>query len=69
MKICKTAISDIFPVFLVRKKLLSKIRFGHVLSIPNMHLCAKIQKKLLMKSQENAKKQTHERTNRRTDNG
>ena len=55
MKISKNGdfryISGIYP-----EKILSKIGLGHVLSIPNMHLCAKNQKKLMMKSRENAKK-------------
>ena len=34
----------------------SKIGPGHVLSNPNMHHCAKNQKKLMMKSRENAQK-------------
>ena len=56
MKICKNGdfryISGIFD----RKKKFSKIGLGHVLSNPNMHLCAKNQKKLMVKSRENAKK-------------
>ena len=36
------------------KKIFSKKR--HVLGIPNTHLCAKNQKKLMVKSRENAKK-------------
>ena len=42
--------------FFGRKKFLSKIRLGHVMSIANMHLCAKNWKKLMMKSREMAKK-------------
>ena len=44
------------PRFSAEKKFFSKIRLGHVLSIPNTHLCAKNQEKLMMKSRENAKK-------------
>ena len=39
-----------------RKKIFSKIGLGHILNIPNAHLCAKNQEKLIMKSQEIAKK-------------
>ena len=49
-KSAKTAISGIFPVFLAGKKIFSKIGLGHVMSIANMHLCAKNWKKLIMKS-------------------
>ena len=53
MKICKIGdfrhISGIFGIF-------SKIGLGHVLSIVNMHLCAKNQKNLMIKSRENTKK-------------
>ena len=35
-----------FPALSAGKKLFSKIGLGHVLSIPNTHLCAKNQKKL-----------------------
>ena len=56
MKICKNGdfryISGIFD----RKKNFSKIGLGHVLSNPNMHLCKKIRKKLMVKSREKAKK-------------
>ena len=56
MKMCENGdfrhISDIFD----RKKFFSKIRLGHVLRIPNTHLCAKNQEKQMMKSRENAKK-------------
>ena len=38
------------------KKIFSKIGLGHVLRNSNMHLCAKNQKKLIVKSRENAKK-------------
>ena len=59
MKICKNDdfwyISGIFG----RKKIFSKIGLSQVLGIPNMHLCAKNQKKLMMKSQENAKNQVY----------
>ena len=55
-KSAETAISSIFPVFSAGKKFLSKIGLGHILSIINTHLCAKNQKKLMMKSRENAKK-------------
>ena len=55
MKISKNGdfryISGIYP-----EKLLPKIGLGHVLSIANTHLCAKNQKKLMIKSRENAKK-------------
>ena len=50
------AISGIFPAFSAGKKFFSKIGLGHVLSIANTHLCAKNQKKLMMKSRKNAKK-------------
>ena len=49
-KSAKTAISGIFPAFSAGKKFFSKIGLGHVLSIPNTHLCAKNQEKLMMKS-------------------
>ena len=39
-----------------RKKFFSKIGLGHILGIIITHLCAKNQKKLMMKSRENAKK-------------
>ena len=39
-----------------QKKFFSKIRLGYVLSFANTHLCAKNQKKLMLKSQENAQK-------------
>ena len=45
-----------FPVFSAGKKFFSKIGLGHILSIVNTHLCAKNQKKLMIKSRENAKK-------------
>ena len=45
-----------FPAFSAGKKFFSKIGLGHVLSIPNTHLCAKNQKKLMIKSRENARK-------------
>ena len=48
--------SGIFPVFSAGKKFFSKIGLGHVLSIANTHLCAKNQKKLMMKSRKNAQK-------------
>ena len=52
-----TAISGIFPVFSAGKKNFSKIGLGHVLSIDaNAHLYGKNQKKLMIKSRENAKK-------------
>ena len=44
----------IYKNFFGRKKLFSKL--SHVLSIHNTHICAKNQKKLMMKSRENAKK-------------
>ena len=46
----------LFPAFSARKKKFSKVGLGHILGIPNTHLCAKNQKKLMMKSQEDAKK-------------
>ena len=51
-----TAISGIFLAFSAGKKFSSKIGLGHVIGIANAHLCAKNQKKLMMKSRENAKK-------------
>ena len=45
-----------FRYFRPEKKNLSKIGLGHVMSIANMHLCAKNRKKLMMKSREMAKK-------------
>ena len=55
-KICKNGdfrhISGIFGW----KKFFLIIRLGHVLSIVNTHLCAQNEKKLMIKSQENAKK-------------
>ena len=56
MKICKTAISAIFPDFRPEKNIFLKIRLDDILSIVNTHLCAKNQKKLMIKSRENAKK-------------
>ena len=57
MKISKNGdfwhISGIFG----RKKFFSKIGLGHVMSIANMHLCAKNWKKLMMKVREMAKNQ------------
>ena len=47
-KSTKMAISGIFPAF--------SARLGHILGVPNTHLCAKNQKKQMMKSRENAKK-------------
>ena len=44
-----------FPAFSAGKKVFSKIGLNHVLSIPNTHLCAKNQEKLMMESPENAK--------------
>ena len=55
-KSAKTAISGIFPVFSAGKNFLSKIGLDHVMSIANMHLCAKNWKKLVMKSREMTKK-------------
>ena len=55
-KCAKTAISGIFMAFSAGKIFFSKIGLDHVLSIPNTHLCAKIQEKLILKSRENAKK-------------
>jgi len=52
----KTGFSGIFPAFLAGKFCFSEIGFKHVLSIANTHLCAKNQKKLMMKSRKNAKK-------------
>ena len=51
MKICK---NGYFRHFRPEKKFL-KIGLGHVLGFANTHLCAKNQKKQLMKSRENAK--------------
>ena len=45
-----------FPVFSAGKKFFTKIGLGHVMSIANMHLCAKNCKKLMMKSREITKK-------------
>ena len=45
-----------FRHFRPEKKIFSKIGLGHVLSIANTHLYAKNQRKLMMKSRENAKK-------------
>ena len=50
------ASSSTFPVFSAGKKFFSKMWLSHVLSIANTHLWAKIQKKLMIKSRENAKK-------------
>ena len=55
-KSSKTAISGIFPAFSAGKKFSLKIGLGHVLSIANARLYGKNQKKLMMKSRENAKK-------------
>ena len=55
-KSTKMAISGIFPAFSAGKKFFLKIKLNHVLSIINTHLCAKNQKKLMMKSRKNAKK-------------
>ena len=55
-KSAKTAISGIFPAFSAGKKFFSKIGLGHILGIPITHLCAKNQKKQMMKSRESAKK-------------
>ena len=52
----ETAISGMFPAFSAGKKIFSKIGLVHVMSIAKMQLCAKNQKKLMMKSRENAKK-------------
>ena len=41
-KPAKMAISGIFPAFSAGKKFFSKIGLGHVMSIANTHLCAKI---------------------------
>ena len=54
-KSAKMAISGIFPAFSAGKKFFSKIGLDNVMSIANTHLCAKNQKKLRMKSRENAK--------------
>ena len=45
-----------FRFFSAGKKFSSNIELGHILNIPNTHLCAKNQRKLMIKSQENAKK-------------
>ena len=55
-KAAKTAISGIFPAFSAGKKCFLKIGLVHNLNIVNTHLCAKIQKKLMIKPRENAKK-------------
>ena len=55
-KSAKTTISGIFPAFSAGNEFSSKIGLGHVLSIANAHLYGKNQKKLMMKSQENAQK-------------
>ena len=55
-KSAKMAISGIFPAFSAGKEFFSKIGLGHVLSIANVHLYGENQKKLVMKSRENAKK-------------
>ena len=55
-KFTKTAISGIFPALSAGKKNFSKIGLGHVLGIANTHFYAKNQRKLMMKSRENAKK-------------
>ena len=55
-KSAKMAISGIFPAFSAGKKFYSKIGLGHIMGIVNTHLCAKNQKRLMMKSRENAKK-------------
>ena len=55
-KSVKTAISGIFPGFSAGTEFFSKIGLDHVLSIANAHLYGKNQKKLMMKSRENAKK-------------
>ena len=52
----KIGFSGIFPAFSAGKKFFSKIGLGHIMGIANTHLCAKNQKKLMMKSRENAKK-------------
>ena len=55
-KSAKKAISGIFPAFLAGKEFFSKIGLNHILSIANVHLYWKNQKKLMKKSRENAKK-------------
>ena len=45
-----------FRFFSAGKENSSKIGLGHILSIANTHLYAKNQRKLMMKSRENAKK-------------
>ena len=45
-----------FRHFRPEKKIFLKIGLGHILNIVNTHLCAKNQKKLMIESQENAKK-------------
>ena len=55
-KLQKRRFPAFFREFSTEKKFFSKIGLGHVLSIVNAHLCAKIQKKLMIKSRENAKK-------------
>ena len=44
------------PVFSTGKKFFSKIGLSNFLNIANTHLCAKNQKKLMMKSRENVQK-------------
>ena len=55
-KYAKTAISGIFPAFSAGNEFFSKIGLGHILGIINTHLCAKNQKKLMIKSREKAQK-------------
>ena len=55
-KSAKTAFSGIFPAFSAGKKFSSKIGLGHIIGIANTHLCAKNQKKLMIKFRENAEK-------------
>ena len=56
MKICKNGDFRHISGISGRKRIFSKIGLGHVLSIANAHLNGKNQKKLMMKSRENAKK-------------
>ena len=55
-KYAKTAISGIFPGFSAGNEFFSKIGLGHNLGIINTHICAKNQKKLMIKSRIKAQK-------------
>ena len=56
MKICKYGNFRSFSGIFGRKRIFLKNDLVHVLSIANAHLFGKNQKKLMMKSRENAKK-------------